>query len=174
MQLHRVKELDMLDNIINELPENGRGLKLMSDVADELLYTRAEGQRNCLSLIKRYEGNSESGNLLKSARLQVNTNLDALPQVLDWYEELQSSIPPEIFHYYQLALAEGFTNAVRHAHKDLPADTPIEIEFKVYEGRLEMRLWDCGKPFDLNAKLSELKAREENNYQQISLATKNF
>jgi len=51
----------------------------------------------------------------------------------------------------QLALVEGFTNAVRHAHEKLPADMEIEIEIAVLEGRLELRIWDWGPPFDLQA-----------------------
>ncbi len=64
-----------------------------------------------------------------------------------------------------LALAEGFTNAVRHAHRGLPQETPIEIVLSLWSEkslsyvqskslptrdrqRLEIRIWDHGPPFD--------------------------
>jgi serine/threonine-protein kinase RsbW len=50
---------------------------------------------------------------------------------------------------------EGFTNAVRHAHKNLPRETPIELEITVFNERLEIKIWDSGKPFDFKAKLKE-------------------
>jgi serine/threonine-protein kinase RsbW len=98
---------------------------------------------------------------LRKIHLQVNTDLKALEQVLDWYEQLENlSIPQIVFQQCQLVLAEGFTNAVRHAHKGLSSETPIELEVTVFNESLEMRIWDYGQPFDLEAKLSELKERE--------------
>lgn len=88
--------------------------------------------------------------------LQVNTDVSALTQVLEWFEELKDlSLPQEAWWACQLALAEGFTNAVRHAHKNLPVETPIQLEVMVFAGYLEFRIWDCGQAFDLNTKLTE-------------------
>jgi serine/threonine-protein kinase RsbW len=39
----------------------------------------------------------------------------------------------------------------------LPSETPIELEVTVFNDSLEMRIWDYGQPFDLEAKLSELR-----------------
>ena len=47
-----------------------------------------------------------------------------------------------------LALAEGFTNAVRHAHQSLPPDTTIDIDLSLWADRFEIRIWDKGKPFN--------------------------
>ncbi|MGK7873415.1 MAG: ATP-binding protein [Xenococcaceae cyanobacterium] len=100
---------------------------------------------------------------LQTIRLQVNTELIALDQVLKWYEQLEHlSIPQKVWLQCQLALAEGFTNVVRHAHKGLPLETPIEIAIMVFNERLEMRIWDYGQPFDLEAKLRELRELKEN------------
>lgn len=89
--------------------------------------------------------------------LEVNTELKFLSEVLKWFDGLQDlSIPDEVWLECQLALAEGFTNAVRHAHKYLPSETPIQLEVTVFKGRLEIRIWDCGKPFDFMAKLNEI------------------
>jgi serine/threonine-protein kinase RsbW len=91
---------------------------------------------------------------LKQSHLLVQTDLNDLRKVLGWFE--QFNLP--ILHAYiwgqcQLALTEGFTNAVRHAHRDLPQTTPIDIEVKVFADRIEMRIWDQGPPFDFHAKL---------------------
>jgi len=61
--------------------------------------------------------------------LRVDTTLDALDQVLTWFESFRNAgIPDPIWAECQLALVEGFTNAVRHAHRALPESTPIDIE----------------------------------------------
>jgi serine/threonine-protein kinase RsbW len=88
--------------------------------------------------------------------LLVNTDVSALTTVLEWFKQLKDlSLPQDAWWACQLALAEGFTNAVRHAHKNLPLETPIQLEVAVFAGRLEIRIWDCGQAFDLNAKLKE-------------------
>ena len=93
--------------------------------------------------------------------LQVNTDLNALTRVLEWYEQLKDlSLPNEVWWKFQLALAEGFTNAVRHAHKNLPVETPVQLEIMVFNGRLELKVWDCGPYFDFDAKLKETLAAD--------------
>ena len=82
--------------------------------------------------------------------LRVNTTLDALGQVLTWFESFRNAgIPGPIWLECQLALAEGFTNAVRHAHRALPSSTPIDIELVLMPQGLELRIWDQGQEFDL-------------------------
>ena len=91
--------------------------------------------------------------------LQVNTDLNALTRVLEWFEQLKDlSFPNEVWWKLQLALAEGFTNAVRHAHKNLPVETPVQLEIMVFNGRLELKILDCGPYFDFEAKLKEIIA----------------
>ena len=93
--------------------------------------------------------------------LQVNTDLNALTRVLEWFDQLKDlSIPNEVWWKFQLALAEGFTNAVRHAHKNLPVETPVQLEIIVFNGRLELKVWDCGPYFDFDAKLKETLAAD--------------
>jgi len=93
--------------------------------------------------------------------LQVNTDLNALTRVLEWFEQLKDlSLPNEVWWNFQLALAEGFTNAVRHAHKNLPVETPVQLEIIVFNGRLELKVWDCGPYFDFDAKLKETLAAD--------------
>jgi len=89
--------------------------------------------------------------------LQVNTDVNALTQVLEWFEQLKDlSLPNEVWFQFQLALAESFTNAVRHAHKNLPVETPVKLEITVFNGRFELEVWDCGPCFDFYAKLKEI------------------
>jgi serine/threonine-protein kinase RsbW len=52
-------------------------------------------------------------------------------------------------------VSEAFTNLVHHAHKNLPRETPIELEITVFNERLEIKIWDRGEPFDFQAKLKE-------------------
>lgn len=93
---------------------------------------------------------------LQKISLQVNTDIKVVAQVLSWIEQLDNlPIPEAVWHQCKLATIEGFTNAVRHAHKDLPLETPIELEITVFNDRLEIKIWDWGKPFDFQAKLTE-------------------
>ena len=97
--------------------------------------------------------------------LIVPTQRDALDRVLHWAECFRGKSIANIFGVdllsnrvwlrYQVALAEGFTNVVRHAHKYLPADTPIELQIQLEGRRLVLRIWDSGPPFDLQCKLKE-------------------
>ncbi|HHP7230632.1 MAG TPA: ATP-binding protein [Xenococcaceae cyanobacterium] len=93
-------------------------------------------------------------------QLQVATTLEALQEVLQWYEELISPCLPQPTGWQcEVALVEAFTNAVRHAHQDLPTTTPIDLEVELHDNGLEMRVWDRGKPFDLKA---QLQASQDN------------
>ncbi|WP_413159986.1 ATP-binding protein [Capilliphycus salinus ALCB114379] len=92
------------------------------------------------------------------AQLQAPNTLDALSDILSWFARLQHpSIPSSIWIRCQLALAEAFTNAVRHAHRNLPLqEVTVEIEVTVSDSQIEIRVWDCGPPFNLIEKLKQL------------------
>lgn len=93
---------------------------------------------------------------LQKAFLQVNTDLNALAQVLEWFDQFNNPpIPYQVWLQCQLALAEGFTNAVRHANKG-QADLPVEMEVQVFEEQLAIRIWDHGAPFNMEQKLHSL------------------
>ena len=100
----------------------------------------------------------------KQSIKQVPTDLKTLDQLLSWFDQLyQPSIPKKVWLQCQLALAEGFTNAVRHAHKDLSPNVPIDIEVTLFPECMELRIWDQGPPFDLEQRLQNLahKVNEE-------------
>lgn len=98
---------------------------------------------------------------LQQSRLQVKTDLEAIREVWQWFEQFTSPLLPQLFWWEcEVALTEGFTNVVRHAHQHLPQTTPIEIELKVCAQYLEIRIWDWGKPFDLQAELQSLYQKQ--------------
>ncbi|NCJ08725.1 anti-sigma regulatory factor [Synechococcales cyanobacterium C] len=89
--------------------------------------------------------------------LQVKTDLNDLALVIDWINQWNPQVLSETeWLQCQIALAEGFTNAVRHAHRGLPLETPIEIDFNLYGDHLEICVWDLGPPFDLLTTLTML------------------
>ena len=91
---------------------------------------------------------------VKQYHLQVKTELESLKEVLQWFEGLVSPLlPQKVGWQCEVALVEAFTNAVRHAHQNLPETTPIDLEVKLLPNFLEMRIWDRGQPFDIKAKL---------------------
>ncbi|MBN3926420.1 anti-sigma regulatory factor [Nostoc sp. NMS4] len=96
--------------------------------------------------------------------LKVNTDLTASPQVLSWFEQINQ--PPildqEIWWQCQTLLIEGFTNIVEHAHKNLPTETPIEIEAVRLDKYIEIYIRSQGQPFDLEQKLQQISEFEEN------------
>lgn len=92
--------------------------------------------------------------ILKQDHLTVPSDLTVLNQVQEWFDRFYFQNTSRLewsdqqLYCLSLGLAEGFTNAVRHAHKTLPITTPIEIELSLWENRLEIRIWDRGQPFN--------------------------
>ncbi|MGC1306745.1 MAG: anti-sigma regulatory factor [Phormidesmis sp.] len=90
----------------------------------------------------------------KRAHLTVSSHLEELSAVQRWFKTLLSQFitdypwVDEQFDQLNLALAEGFTNAVRHAHADLPSSTPIDIELSLQPAQVEICIFDRGDPFD--------------------------
>lgn len=93
-------------------------------------------------------------------RMQAKTDLYALDNVLAWFEKLDHQFVEEsTWLQAKIALAEAFTNAVRHAHRDQPPETPIDLEACLTSQQLQIRIWDYGLPFDLEAYLRQLPAQ---------------
>ena len=100
---------------------------------------------------------SEKLQILKKADLQVNTGLSSLDPVLSWFAQLYDrAIPTSVWIRCQLALAEGFTNAVRHAHEGRRLDWPVDIEVVVYTQSVEIKIWDSGPTFDFDQKIKDM------------------
>lgn len=97
---------------------------------------------------------------LRRAHLQVKTDLTALEQVLEWFGQFKGEpIPTTVWMKCELALAEGFTNAVRYAHKGEPA-LLIDLEIAIFAEWLEIRIWDFGAPFNLHQAVRERLLKE--------------
>ncbi|BCL37305.1 sigma-B activity negative regulator [Nostoc sp. MS1] len=90
-------------------------------------------------------------------QLTIKSELKLLNLVQQWFEDFSLKYLSQLgwtesqLYRLNLALAEGFTNAVRHAHRSLPPETTIEIEVSLWINKIELRIWDHGKPFDPNA-----------------------
>jgi serine/threonine-protein kinase RsbW len=93
--------------------------------------------------------------ILKQDVFKTITDPDELQRVLAWFDQFQGlPIPQTVWLQCQLALIEGFTNAVRHAHKQLPKTTPIKIEVTAASEYLDINIWDQGPGFDFGSTLS--------------------
>lgn len=91
---------------------------------------------------------------IQEFNLQLKSQLESLEDLLKWFERIALKyLSDQAYWQCQLALTEGFTNAVRHAHKNLPATTPIDLKVLLFERVLEIQVWDCGQPFNLEAEL---------------------
>ncbi|PSN12193.1 anti-sigma regulatory factor [filamentous cyanobacterium CCT1] len=89
-----------------------------------------------------------------TSQIETQTDPAALKSVLAWFDQFQAApIPHNIWLQCQLALIEGFTNAVRHAHAGLPLATPVRIEVAVSDRTIDIRIWDQGPGFDLSSML---------------------
>lgn len=100
---------------------------------------------------------SQKLQVLKKADLQINTGRSALDPVLSWFAQLyEQRIPTSVWIRCQLALAEGFTNAVRHAHQGKQPDLPVDIEVTVCTESVEIKIWDSGATFDLERKIKDM------------------
>jgi serine/threonine-protein kinase RsbW len=99
--------------------------------------------------------------ILEQTSLKVNSDLQSLAQVLAVFDSLnQNWIPREDWLKSQLALTEGFTNAVRHAHHHLPAEVPIEVQITLTSQSLIIQIWDQGSYFDLENFLQAIEGQD--------------
>ncbi|MBO9998032.1 MAG: anti-sigma regulatory factor [Cyanobacteria bacterium SID2] len=91
---------------------------------------------------------------MRQRHLRVQSDLSVLTQIQRWFEDFCCQQKPlsvwseDRRYCLKLAIAEGFSNAVRHAHRGRPLDTPIDLALLLYDDRLEIRIWDYGEPFD--------------------------
>jgi serine/threonine-protein kinase RsbW len=92
--------------------------------------------------------------IMTQSSLQVPTDLNALEEILRWFETVTlTRLPEELLEKCKIVLTEAFTNAVRHAHRQRSRTTPIDMEVMISPHHIEMRVWDSGEPFDLEAAL---------------------
>lgn len=93
----------------------------------------------------------------RTERLEVESNLQDLNRILQWFEVFNGPhVPREVWLQCQSALAEGFTNAVRHAHRSQPPETPIVLLGELGRDYLKLSIFDRGTWFDLQAAIARL------------------
>ena len=96
-------------------------------------------------------------------KIEVKSDLQAIDFVLHQFNKIYDNrIWQQDWLQCQLALVEGFTNAVRHAHKNLPTETPIEIELTLCLAKMTIRIFDYGQPFDLETFINTMSAKDGN------------
>ena len=112
---------------------------------------------------KRVMLNFPLANFIQQSYLQVKTDLDEIESVLTWFDQFKcESLSNEFILRAKIALIEGFTNAVRHAHQQQPKETPIDIYAFLYQHWLEIHIWDSGEPFDLESLLNTVEQQYPN------------
>jgi serine/threonine-protein kinase RsbW len=110
---------------------------------------------NWLKEQRTSQSDRNSNQLLQKITLQLNSEIATVSQVLWWVDQLDNlPIPETVLQLSRLAVVEGFILAVHH-HKNMPSDTAIDLSIAVFNERLEIKIWDWGKPFNFKAKLNE-------------------
>jgi serine/threonine-protein kinase RsbW len=104
------------------------------------------------------------------SQLAVKSDLDELETVLEWFGHLSDpTVPSELWMQGQLALVEGFTNAVRHAHADQDPPPPVQLSVQVSSQRFCVQILDQGAPFDFDAALAAVeKAMEASDHDPLA------
>ena len=120
---------------------------------------------------------TQAEQFLNSFQIQVQTKPEDIIKVLIWFEELrQSFIPTQAWLECQTVLGEAFDNAVCHAHKKMPEETPIQLKVEIFNHSMIMKIWDYGPGFDLEKyrqqKEKELVDRYAENGRGINIITK--
>jgi serine/threonine-protein kinase RsbW len=93
--------------------------------------------------------------LIEQAAITVDTDLNEISRIAEWYEQFnRHPLSQDLWLEGQIALIEGFTNAVRHAHRHLKHTTPIEINGQFSQAFFQLCIWDCGSPFDFESNLA--------------------
>ena len=96
------------------------------------------------------------------SQFETATDPKALKPLLNWFDQFRKApMPHKVWLQCQLALIEGFTNAIRHAHAGLASETPIRIEIVVSDHDIDIRIWDQGPGFDLDDILEQKLAVTE-------------
>jgi serine/threonine-protein kinase RsbW len=95
--------------------------------------------------------------LTQTASLKVNSDLDLMTAVAEWFEQFNHPpLDPRLWQEGQIALIEGFTNAVRHAHQHLSPITPVEIAVELSSEALQISIWDRGATYDIELAFEQL------------------
>ena len=86
---------------------------------------------------------------METEALIVNSNLDALPQVIDYVRDacLAAGLPDQVVFACELATDEACTNIIDHAY-DGRDDGVIRVSCWTEDGAFVVQFFDQGVPFD--------------------------
>ncbi|OYQ66172.1 anti-sigma regulatory factor [Pseudanabaena sp. SR411] len=103
--------------------------------------------------------------MLEHHHIQVNSDIYALAQLQEWFQQFQNLLPKPTWMQCNLVLVEVFTNVVSYAHEGLPEETPVDIEITLDKTKffLELKIWDFGEPFDLQAEIERAAIESQKN-----------
>ncbi|MCP9799557.1 ATP-binding protein [Synechococcus sp. RedBA-s] len=91
-----------------------------------------------------------SGSPIHRESFLVPSQLDGVGEVLARFERLRSAqINDSLWVEGQTALMEGFSNAVRHAHRDLSPPPPVAIDLSRSSVELRIQIDDHGPGYDM-------------------------
>lgn len=95
---------------------------------------------------------------LQTSKLQVESKLAALHDVLTWFDGLKiDAINNHTWLELKTIVGEAFDNAVSHAHQGLSEDILIELEVSILSQSIVFKIWDYGAEFDLEAQRRQSK-----------------
>ncbi|MCT0207929.1 ATP-binding protein [Synechococcus sp. CS-1332] len=97
--------------------------------------------------------------LRPNSELAVISDLGELETVLSWFERQQHpDVPSDLWMQAQMALVEGFTNAVRHAHAHLVAPPQVQLSLRLSSSLFFLEIIDHGQPFALESAMARVEA----------------
>lgn len=109
--------------------------------------------------------------MLEHYHIQFNSDIYALAKLQEWFQQFQNLLPKQTWMQCNLVLVEVFTNVVSYAHEGMPEETPIDIEIAIDKTThfLEMKIWDFGEPFDLQAEIDRatMESQKNKNFESI-------
>ena len=102
---------------------------------------------------------------LQIFKLQVESKLEALNDVLSWFDSLKIDAIRQSPRFandnrswleLKTVVGEAFDNAVSHAHQGLE-DKEIALELSFLSQSIVFKIWDYGAEFDLEARRRQIK-----------------
>ncbi|MFM7423984.1 MAG: ATP-binding protein [Elainella sp.] len=86
--------------------------------------------------------------------MTTQTKSAALMDLLTWFEKCRpAQVCSLTWLECQTALVEAYANVLEHAHRGMPAETPILIKLAIYRQAIQIQVWDHGPALDLLGQL---------------------
>ena len=77
-------------------------------------------------VLPKHNLEQSKGKLLREFSLSMESDLAGLQKIIPWFEyNCGELLSQTVFLSMQIILIEGFTNAVKYAHLNLPTETQI-------------------------------------------------